>query len=100
MEITVDTRPVAAIEADALVTYAFEQEKPVEGLLSQLDTAAGGALSKLAASGDNVLFKVGCEAGTYIRKLCHDIGMALGTGAHMQADQAGVHAREEVAAQA
>ncbi len=32
----------------------------------------------------NVLFKVGCEAGTYIRKLCHDIGMALGTGAHMQ----------------
>jgi H/ACA ribonucleoprotein complex subunit 4 len=33
---------------------------------------------------NNVLFKVGCEAGTYIRKLCHDIGMALGTGAHMQ----------------
>ncbi len=31
----------------------------------------------------NVLFKVGCEAGTYIRKLCHDIGLALGTGAHM-----------------
>jgi hypothetical protein len=41
MEITVDTRPVAAIEADALVTYAFEQEKPVEGLLAQLDTATG-----------------------------------------------------------
>jgi H/ACA ribonucleoprotein complex subunit 4 len=33
---------------------------------------------------NNVLFIVGCEAGTYIRKLCHDIGMALGTGAHMQ----------------
>ncbi len=33
---------------------------------------------------NNVLFKVGCEAGTYVRKLCHDIGMALGTGAHMQ----------------
>ncbi|WNY25418.1 tRNA pseudouridine synthase B [Methanolapillus millepedarum] len=31
-----------------------------------------------------VLMKVGCEAGTYIRKLCHDIGMALGVGAHMQ----------------
>ncbi|MDP2766799.1 MAG: RNA-guided pseudouridylation complex pseudouridine synthase subunit Cbf5 [Candidatus Methanoperedens sp.] len=31
-----------------------------------------------------VLFKVGCEAGTYIRKLCHDMGLALGTGAHMQ----------------
>jgi H/ACA ribonucleoprotein complex subunit 4 len=32
----------------------------------------------------NVLFKVGCEAGTYIRKLCYDIGEALGCGAHMQ----------------
>lgn len=31
----------------------------------------------------NVLFRVGCEAGTYIRKLCHDIGEASGCGAHM-----------------
>ncbi len=30
------------------------------------------------------LFKVGCEAGTYIRKLCTDIGDYLGTKAHMQ----------------
>jgi H/ACA ribonucleoprotein complex subunit 4 len=32
--------------------------------------------------GEDVLFTVGCEAGTYIRKLCHDIGIALGVGAH------------------
>jgi H/ACA ribonucleoprotein complex subunit 4 len=32
----------------------------------------------------NVLFRVGCEAGTYIRKLCYDIGEVLGSGAHMQ----------------
>lgn len=32
----------------------------------------------------NVLFRVGCEAGTYIRKLCFDIGEILGCGAHMQ----------------
>ena len=31
-----------------------------------------------------VLMRVGCEAGTYIRKLCHDIGLALGAGAQMQ----------------
>ncbi|MFX1355066.1 MAG: RNA-guided pseudouridylation complex pseudouridine synthase subunit Cbf5 [Promethearchaeota archaeon] len=30
-----------------------------------------------------ILFKVGCEAGTYIRKLCFDIGEALCSGAHM-----------------
>lgn len=34
-------------------------------------------------SGRDVLFHVGCQAGTYIRKLCHDIGQSLGTGAHM-----------------
>ena len=34
--------------------------------------------------GRNVLFKVGCEGGTYIRKLCYDIGEILGVGAHMQ----------------
>ena len=34
--------------------------------------------------GRSVLFRVGCEAGTYIRKLCHDIGLALGCGGHMQ----------------
>lgn len=34
--------------------------------------------------GRNVLFKTGCEGGTYIRKLCHDLGEVLGCGAHMQ----------------
>lgn len=29
------------------------------------------------------LLRIRCEPGTYIRKLCHDIGLALGTGAHM-----------------
>jgi H/ACA ribonucleoprotein complex subunit 4 len=32
----------------------------------------------------NILFRVACEAGTYIRKLAHDIGEALGCGAHMR----------------
>ncbi|MBW3015738.1 RNA-guided pseudouridylation complex pseudouridine synthase subunit Cbf5 [Candidatus Woesearchaeota archaeon] len=32
----------------------------------------------------DVLMQIGCQAGTYIRKLLHDIGKALGTGAHMQ----------------
>ncbi len=52
MEITVDTRPLAKIEIEALVTYLFDQEKPSEGALSQLDQATGGALTKLAASGE------------------------------------------------
>jgi len=40
-------------------------------------------LDVLEVQGKDVLFRVGCEAGTYIRKLCHDLGIALKTGAHM-----------------
>ncbi len=41
-------------------------------------------LNLLEINNRNVLFQVGCEAGTYIRKLCNDIGEVLGSGAHMQ----------------
>lgn len=39
----------------------------------------------LETKNDNqdILFRVGCEAGTYIRKLCSDMGDYLGCGAHM-----------------
>ena len=38
----------------------------------------------LEIDGQDVLFRVGSQAGTYIRKLCHDMGAKLGSGAHMQ----------------
>lgn len=38
----------------------------------------------LDVEGKLVLFRVACQAGTYIRKLCYDIGEALGTAAHMR----------------
>ncbi|VVB65442.1 putative tRNA pseudouridine synthase B [Candidatus Gugararchaeum adminiculabundum] len=34
-------------------------------------------------NGPQVLFSCRCEAGTYIRTLCADLGKKLGTGAHM-----------------
>jgi len=37
----------------------------------------------LEFNGREVLFRVGCEAGTYIRKLCFDMGEELGRGANM-----------------
>ena len=37
----------------------------------------------LEKDGQDVLFIVGCEAGTYIRKLIHDLGQKLKIGAHM-----------------
>ena len=41
-------------------------------------------LEFLEMEGRDVLFKVACQAGTYIRKLCHDIGITLGVEAHMK----------------
>ncbi|MEM1697220.1 MAG: RNA-guided pseudouridylation complex pseudouridine synthase subunit Cbf5, partial [Thermofilaceae archaeon] len=38
----------------------------------------------LEVAGRDVLFWMWCEAGTYIRKFCHDVGILLGVGAHMQ----------------
>jgi len=37
----------------------------------------------LGIDGKDVLFKVGVESGTYIRKLIHDMGVELKVGAHM-----------------
>ncbi|NYT06680.1 MAG: RNA-guided pseudouridylation complex pseudouridine synthase subunit Cbf5 [Methanomicrobiales archaeon] len=34
--------------------------------------------------GRSYLLKIRCDAGTYIRSLCHHVGLALGTGAHME----------------
>ena len=40
-------------------------------------------INLLEIDNKEVLFRVGCQAGTYIRKLCHDIGKKLDVGAHM-----------------
>jgi len=41
-------------------------------------------LEVLEIKGRNVLFKVGCEAGFYVRRLADDLGKKLGVGAHLQ----------------
>lgn len=50
----------------------------------QLRTRRIYYIDYLETNGRNVLFKVACEAGTYIRKLCFDVGEILGVGGHMQ----------------
>lgn len=42
------------------------------------------SLEILEARGRHVLIRVSSDPGTYMRKLCHDIGILLGTGAHMR----------------
>jgi leucyl aminopeptidase len=55
LKVTLDTRPATNVEAEALISYAFEAEKDqgiVEGVLADLDQAAGKPFSRLAASGE------------------------------------------------
>jgi len=40
-------------------------------------------LDVLETTDRQALLRIECESGTYVRKLCHDLGLALGTGAHM-----------------
>lgn len=42
-------------------------------------------LKALSITERRVLLSIHCEAGTYVRKLCHHFGLALGTGGHMGA---------------
>ena len=52
MQITLETKPFATLETDALVTYVFEETDPVQGRAGEIDQAAGGLLTKLAKSGE------------------------------------------------
>jgi leucyl aminopeptidase len=52
MQITLETKPFPTLEADALVSYVFEETDPVQGRAAEIDQAAGGLLRKLAKSGE------------------------------------------------
>jgi leucyl aminopeptidase len=52
MQITLDTKPFAALETDALVSYVFEDADPVQGRIAEIDQTANGLLKKLAKSGE------------------------------------------------
>jgi H/ACA ribonucleoprotein complex subunit 4 len=60
------------------------QMPPVRSAVKrQLRIRTISELEILEAKGREVLFRVSCDAGTYIRTLCTDVGEALGCGANM-----------------
>jgi H/ACA ribonucleoprotein complex subunit 4 len=66
------------------LTTEIYQRPPVKSAVKrQLRTRTIYYTNLLEKDGRDVLFKVGCEAGTYIRKLCTDVGEIMGCGAHM-----------------
>lgn len=60
------------------------QLPPVRSAIKrQLRIRTVSYIDVLEIRGREVLFKVGCDAGTYIRTLCTDVGEVLGCGANM-----------------
>ncbi len=73
---------------DLSALEAFEGEiyqKPPRksAVARRLRTRTIHSLELLERDGRQALLFVECQSGTYIRKLCHDLGLAIGTGAHM-----------------
>ena len=52
MQITLDSKPFSTLEADALVTYVFDESDPVQGRVAELDKLAGGLIARLSKSGE------------------------------------------------
>ena len=52
MQITLETKPYATFETDALVSFIFEENEPIQSHLVEIDQSANGLLKKLAKSGE------------------------------------------------
>ncbi len=62
----------------------IEQMPPVKSAVKrQLRKRNVYYVDILDVDGQDVLFRMGCQAGTYVRKFVHDFGQKLGVGAHM-----------------
>jgi H/ACA ribonucleoprotein complex subunit 4 len=79
------------VESDKLI----KESKLFEGQITQLPPVRSAVKRRkrkrriyffklLEIKDRDVLFRVRCEAGTYIRKLCFDLGKHLGAGAHLK----------------
>jgi leucyl aminopeptidase len=52
MQIQLENQPYSSIQADALVTYIFDKENKIDGILSDIDQAMDGRLAALVATGE------------------------------------------------
>jgi H/ACA ribonucleoprotein complex subunit 4 len=85
MRTHVDVEESRVIEALGLLVGEIYQRPPVRSSVRRrLRTRVIYRIDYHEGDGRNWLFRVACQSGTYIRKLCYDVGEILGCGAHMQ----------------
>jgi tRNA pseudouridine55 synthase len=79
-------RPPPADFRDVVAEFEAEiyQKPPRKSAVTRrLRTRTIHDLDVLEVDDRQALLRIRCESGTYVRKLCHDIGLATGVGAHM-----------------
>ena len=85
MELHSQVRDEELDEAIKMFTGRIYQVPPVRSSVARRPRIRTVySIKVLERDGRSVLMRVSCSAGTYIRKLCHDIGEYLGVGAHME----------------
>ncbi len=73
------------LEAVKLFTGQIYQVPPVRSSVTRkprMRTIYSAEI--IERNGRDVLMRVACSGGTYLRKYCYDLGLYLGCGAHMQ----------------
>jgi H/ACA ribonucleoprotein complex subunit 4 len=79
-----DVEESGVLGALGLFVGEIFQRPPVRSSVRRrLRTRVIYGIDYLEGDGRNWLFRVACQSGTYIRKLCYDVGEILGCGAHM-----------------
>lgn len=77
-------KPAEILRAVEKFTGKIKQLPPRRSAIKrQLRSREIYYLDILEIQGQHVLFRIGCEAGTYIRKICSDFGKYLKVNAHM-----------------
>ncbi|WP_280585773.1 RNA-guided pseudouridylation complex pseudouridine synthase subunit Cbf5 [Halorubrum sp. Boch-26] len=68
---------------DEFEAEIYQKPPRKSAVTRRLRTRTIHELDVLEVADRQALLRIRCESGTYIRKLCHDIGLATGVGAHM-----------------
>ncbi len=79
-----DQPEAKVVETLKLFEGEIYQRPPLRSAVARrLRTRTIYRIEYLEGDGRNWLFRAACQSGTYIRKLCSDVGEVLGCGAHM-----------------
>lgn len=73
--------PVSAKKVDGVAAYKMARERAAE-VLQPVEVTVWEALL-LGVDGRDAHVRVHCSAGTYLRAIAHELGQALGCGAHL-----------------